>query len=32
MQKLVGDIRVILGLYGEIGKENGNDCNELYRV
>ena len=24
-----GDVRVILGLYGENGKENGNDYNGL---
>ena len=28
---LLNDIRVIFGLYGVNGKENGNDCNGLYR-
>ena len=27
-----GNIRVILGLYGNNGKENGNYHNGLYRV
>ena len=29
---LVGNIRVILGLYGDNGKENGNYYIGLYRV
>ena len=30
--KMDGDIRVISGLYGDNGKENGNYNNGLYRA